>query len=91
MYHRWQITLISVVSSSDMTYANMVSVPTEEHNRYIAYIIIYSPSGACAFNTAWTALHTLRERINVLRKRPQDNPRFPRPRCAVVTSRMTDM
>jgi hypothetical protein len=44
MYHRWQITLISVVSSSDMTDANMVSVPTEEHNRYIAYIIIYSPS-----------------------------------------------
>jgi hypothetical protein len=34
-YNRWQITLISVVSSSGMTYTNVVSIPAEEHNRYI--------------------------------------------------------
>jgi hypothetical protein len=28
----WQIALIPLVSSSGMTFANMVSVPTEEHN-----------------------------------------------------------
>jgi hypothetical protein len=33
-YSRWQIVLIPVVSSSGMTYANMVSVPIENH-RYI--------------------------------------------------------
>jgi hypothetical protein len=33
-YNRWQFTLIPVVSSSGMTYANVVSVPTEKHNRY---------------------------------------------------------
>jgi hypothetical protein len=34
-YSRWWITLILVVSSSGMTYANVVSIPTEEHNRNI--------------------------------------------------------
>jgi hypothetical protein len=28
-YSRWQFTLIPVVSSSDMTYANVVSIPVE--------------------------------------------------------------
>jgi hypothetical protein len=41
----------------------------------MTYIITYPPSGACVFNTAWTALHTLRKHIHVLRKRPQDIPR----------------
>jgi hypothetical protein len=35
MYSRWQIALILVVSSNDITYINIVSVPTEEHNIYI--------------------------------------------------------
>jgi hypothetical protein len=87
-YNQWQIALIPVVSSSGMTYANVVSVPAEKHNRYMTYITAYPPSGACAFNAA--ALHTLREHIHVLRKRPQDIPRSPRPRCAVMTSRMMD-
>jgi hypothetical protein len=85
-YSRWQITLIFIVSSSGMTYTNMVSIPTEEHNRYMTYITTYPPSGAYAFNVAWTALHTLQERIHVLRKWPQDNPRSPHPTCAVMTS-----
>jgi hypothetical protein len=74
-YNWWQITLIPVVSSNDMTYVNMVSIPAEEHNRYMTYIITYPSSGIRAFNAARTALHTLREHIHVLNKRPQDNPR----------------
>jgi hypothetical protein len=50
----------------------------------------YPPSGAHMFNAVWTALHTSRERIHVLRKRPQDIPSFPRPRCTVVASRTTN-
>jgi hypothetical protein len=42
-YSRWQITLIPVVSSSGMTYANVESVPREEHNRYMIYITTYPP------------------------------------------------
>jgi hypothetical protein len=89
-YNWWKITLIPVVSSSGMTYVNMVSVPTEEHNRYMTYITTYPLSDVRAFNVVWTVLHTLREHIHVLRKRPQDIPRSPRPTCAVVASRMAD-
>jgi hypothetical protein len=85
-YNRWQITLIPVVSSSSMTYANMFSVPAEEHNRYMIYITTYPPSGARVFNDVWTALHTFRECFHVLWKRPQDIHRSPRPRCAIMTS-----
>jgi hypothetical protein len=58
-YSRWQIALIPIVSSSGMTYRNMVSVPAEEHNRYMTYITTYPPSGAHAFNAEWTSLDTL--------------------------------
>jgi hypothetical protein len=54
------------------------------------YITTYPPSGIRVFNDARTALHTLRERIHILRKIPQEIPRSLGPRCAVVTSRMTD-
>jgi hypothetical protein len=37
-----------------------------------AYITTYPTSGAHAFNAAWIVLHTLQERIHVLRKWPQD-------------------
>jgi hypothetical protein len=53
----------------------------------MTYITTYLPSGARAFNAARTTLHTLRERIHVLMKRPQYIPRSPRPRCVVLTSR----
>jgi hypothetical protein len=56
----------------------------------MTYITTYFPSGARAFNAAQTSLHMLRERIDVLRKRPQDISRSPRPRCAVVASRTTN-
>jgi hypothetical protein len=85
-----KVTLIPVVSSSGMTYANMVSIPTEEHNRYMTYITNYPPSDADAFNAARPTLHTLQERIHVLRKWPQDIPRSPCPRCAIMTSCTTD-
>jgi hypothetical protein len=90
MYSRWQIALIPIVSSSGMTDANMISIPVEEHNRYMTYITTFLPSGTHAFNAAQTMLYTLQERIHILRKRPQDIPWSPRPRCAVMTSRMTD-
>jgi hypothetical protein len=91
MYNQWQITLMSVVSSSGMTYENVVSVPAEEHNWYIiTYITPYPLSATRAFNDAWTTLYTLRERIHVLRKRPQDIPKSPHPRCAVMASHTTD-
>jgi hypothetical protein len=86
-YSWWQIALIPAVHSSGMTYANMDSVPVEKHNIYDKYNHLF-PSGALAFNTVWTALHTLRERIHVLRKWPQDIPRSTCPSCTVVTSRM---
>jgi hypothetical protein len=73
-----------------MTYANVVSIPVEEHNRYMTYIPIYPPIEARTFNTTQIALHTLRERIHVLRKRPQDIHRSPCPKCAVMASRTTD-
>jgi hypothetical protein len=89
-HNRWQIILIPRVSSSVMTYAHVVSILAEEHNRYMTYITTYPTNGACAFNASWTKLHTLREHIHVLRKRPQDIPRSLRPRCAVMASRTTD-
>jgi hypothetical protein len=58
-HSQWRITLILVVSSNGMTYANVVSITAEEHNRYIRYITTYSPCGTHAFNAAWTTLHTL--------------------------------
>jgi hypothetical protein len=57
---------------------------------YMTYITTYPLSGAHAFNAARTMLYTLRERIHILQKWPQDIPRSTRPRCAVVTSHMTD-
>jgi hypothetical protein len=89
-HNRWQIILIPVVSSTSMTYANIVSIPAEEHNRYMIYIIIYPSNKARIFNAAWTMLHTSREHIHVLRKRPQNIPRSPCPKCAVVASRTID-
>jgi hypothetical protein len=58
-YNEWQITLIPVVSSSGMTYSNVVSIPAKKHNKYMTYIITYPLSGACAFNTTRTAPHML--------------------------------
>jgi hypothetical protein len=42
---------------------------------YMTYITTCPPSGAHAFYTAQTVLHTLQERIHVLQKWPQDIPR----------------
>jgi hypothetical protein len=67
-HSRWQFVPIPVVSSSGMTYANVVSIPAEEHNRYMTYITTYLLSGVHVFNAVWTALHTLQECIHVLRK-----------------------
>jgi hypothetical protein len=89
-HSQWQIALIHVVCSNGMTYANVVSVPTKEHNRYMTYITTYPLSGAHAFNTAQIVMHMLRERIHVMRKRSQDISRFSCPRCTVVASRMTN-
>jgi hypothetical protein len=86
-YNRWQIALIIASSSSDLTYKMWLAYL----QKIIIYITTYPPSCACAFNTARTAVHTLWERIHVLRKRPQDIPRSPRRRCVVMTSRSTDM
>jgi hypothetical protein len=90
-YSRWQIALIPVVSSNSMTYANMVSVPAEEHNRYMTYITTYPPSGAHAFIVVWTALHMSQECIHVLHKWPQDIPRSPCRRCVIVTYHTMEM
>jgi hypothetical protein len=90
-YNGWQITLIPIISSSGMTYAIVISIPSEEHNIHMTYITTYPSSGACAFNAARTTLHTLQEHIHILRKRLQDIPRSPRPSCTLVTSRTTDM
>jgi hypothetical protein len=89
-WRTWENTLIPVVSSTGITYANVVSVPTEENNKYMTCITTYLPSGTHAFNAARTTLHTLRECIHIMRKRPQDIPMFQRPRCTVVNSRTID-
>jgi hypothetical protein len=73
-----------------LSYVIVVSVPPEEQNIHITYITTYPPSGVHAFNATWTTLHTLWERIHVLRKWQQDIPRSTRPRCAVVTNRTTE-
>jgi hypothetical protein len=85
-----KVALISVVSSKRYDLLNVVSVPTEQSQIYMTYITTYPPSGAHAFNAAWTMLHTLWSRIHVLRKRPQDIARSPLPRCTVMASRSTD-
>jgi hypothetical protein len=70
----------------------VISVPTERHKIHIyIYITTYPPSGTRVFNAVRIALHTLRELIHVLSKKPQDIPRSPHPRCAVVASRTIDM
>jgi 2-keto-3-deoxy-L-rhamnonate aldolase RhmA len=69
-----QIALTHVVSSTGMTYVNVISVPTKEHNRYMIYITTYSPSGTRAFNAARTVLHTLREHIHVLKEETTRHP-----------------
>jgi hypothetical protein len=56
----------------------------------MTYITTYPPSGARVFNATWTAPHTLRELIHILRKRLQGMPRSPCPRCVVMTSHITD-
>jgi hypothetical protein len=56
----------------------------------MTYITTYSPSDTHAFNAAQTTMHTLRECTHVLRKRPQNISRSPRPRCVVVASCTTD-
>jgi hypothetical protein len=92
-HSRWQFALNPVVNSNNTIYGNVVSVPTEEHNIYIymhTYFTTYPPSGVRVFNAARTVLHTLRECIHDVRKRPQDIFRSPRPRCAVVASRTAD-
>jgi hypothetical protein len=57
----------------------------------MTYITTYPLSDVHTFNAAWSVLHTLNERIYVLRKRPQDIPRSPHPRCVVVTSRTIEI
>jgi hypothetical protein len=44
---------------------------------YLTYITTYPSSGTHVFNDAWTTLHMLQERIHILRKWPQDIPRYP--------------
>jgi hypothetical protein len=56
----------------------------------MTYITTYPPSDTRVFNAARTMLHTLRERIHVWRKRSQDIPRSPRPRCAIMANRTID-
>jgi hypothetical protein len=52
MYNRWQFALTPMVSSSDMTYENVVSVPVEKHNIHDIHHPMerYLPSylGVCA-------------------------------------------
>jgi hypothetical protein len=54
------------------------------------YITTYPPSGTRVFNAAQTMLHTLRDRIHILMKRPQNILRSPHPRCVVMISRTID-
>jgi hypothetical protein len=90
-YNRWQFALNPMVSSNDMTYETWLAYLQKSIIYiYMIYIITYPSSGARALNAARIVLHTLRERIHVLRKRPQDIPRSPHPRCAVVTSHTID-
>jgi hypothetical protein len=89
VYSRWQIALNLVVSSSDMTYETWLVYLQKSTIIYDIHHHL-SPNGVCAFNVSRTTLHTLRERIHVLRKRLQHIPRFTRLRCAIVASRTTD-
>jgi hypothetical protein len=62
-----------------------VSVSVEEYNNiWHTSPLIPQVTSVCL------TLHTLRERIHILRKRPKDIPRSTHPRCVVVTSSMTD-
>jgi hypothetical protein len=56
----------------------------------MTYITTYPPSDVRVFNATRTTMYMVRERIHVLRKKPKDIHRSPRPRCAVVVSRTID-
>jgi hypothetical protein len=72
------IALIPVVSSIESSLHNHGQRTCKRVKyAYITYITTYPPSGAHAFNVAWIALHTLQERIHILRKSPQDIPWSP--------------
>jgi hypothetical protein len=79
----WLVLTIRLTKHGQCTYGRA-------QYTYMTYITTYPSSGAHAFNTARTTLYTLRERIHVLQKWPQDITRSTRPRCIVVTSHMTD-
>jgi hypothetical protein len=65
------IALIPVVNSNEISLRNRdYHRCTRAQYTYMTYITTYPPSGTHAFNAAWTALHTLQERIHVLRKWP---------------------
>jgi hypothetical protein len=91
MYSRWQIALISVVSSNCMIYANMISIPIKKY-RYIwhtsslilqaAHISLMLHGQYCIrYENVFTSCI----------RRPQDIPRSPCPRCAVMVSCMTNI
>jgi hypothetical protein len=88
-HSRWQFALIPVVSSNDTTYGNVVSVPTENTTKiYIWHTSPLIPQVVSMRLTLHGQHYICCE--NVLRKRPQDIPRSPRLRCAVMASRTTD-
>jgi len=79
-HNRWQNALKPVVSSNETAYDNVVSVPAENTIDIIyTSITTYPPSGAHAFNAAWTALHTLRERIHFPWKGSTEHSYVPTP------------
>jgi hypothetical protein len=69
------VALLPIVSSSETSLCNR-GYRTYRRAQYthMTYITTYPPSGAHAFNTARTALHTSQECIHVLRKWPQGIP-----------------
>jgi hypothetical protein len=86
-----KVTLIPVVSSKryDLLKRDQCTCKRVQYTYDIYHHL--SLSGTHMFNVAWTMLHTLQERIHVLKKRPQDITRSPCPTCTFVTSRTTDM
>jgi hypothetical protein len=85
------VTLIPVISSNESSLHNRGQCTCRRAQyAHMTYITTYPPSGAHAFNTAWTALHTSKECIRVLWKWSPDIPRSTHSGYTVVTRRMTD-
>jgi hypothetical protein len=91
IYSLWQMVLIPVVSSNDMTYVIVITISTENIIDIYTHALPLIPQVAptCLTLRGQRCIH-YESIFTFCRRRPQDIPRSPHPRCMVMASRMID-